>query len=71
MVLIMFEEDEARKKMMSERFEEEFLPLTLKKLEFMLRQNGGKWFVGDEVTPTAAATATTATATATATTTTK
>ncbi len=45
----MFEEDADRKKMMSERFEAEMLVPVLQKIEFMLKQNGGKWFVGEEV----------------------
>ncbi len=44
-----YEKDEAKKKSALEEFAKDHFPKTLYKLEFMLKENGEKFIVGDKV----------------------
>lgn len=44
-----FEKDEALKAKKMEEYEKEYLPDTVRKLEALLKKNGGEWFAGSEV----------------------
>ena len=47
---IMKEKDEAKKKEMTEKFRKEDIPPFMKNLAEALKDNGGQWLVGDDVT---------------------